>query len=91
MFLSKKDNLYELVAWKNDRFDFGMNTDIYVVMRQLARWYDMDIEFQEGLKARVGGGISKKVNGLKVLEMLEKTGVVKFKINGKKITVMSPS
>jgi hypothetical protein len=36
----------------------------------------------------VGGSISRDVNISKVIEMLEKTGEVKFKIEGKKITVM---
>lgn len=81
-------DLEEVMAWKNGIFQFGDKIDIQSLMRQVARWYDVEIEYQGNVNGMVGGSISRDVNISKVMEMLEKTGVVKFKIDGKKITVM---
>src|SRR5690606_28065994 len=38
----------EFMAWKNGRFVFN-NTDIQSVMRIVSRWYDVDIEYRNGV------------------------------------------
>ncbi len=81
-------DLDEVMAWKNDKFLFGEKTDITVIMRQLARWYDVDVEYQGTVSQHFWGGISRNVNASKVFEMLETTGGAHFKIEGKKVTVM---
>lgn len=91
MHIKKNVDVDKILAWKDERFNFGTGTDIREVMKQLSRWYGFsEIIFEEGLKAEVGGEISRNVDGWKVLEMLEKTGTVKFSINNKTIKVMSP-
>jgi ferric-dicitrate binding protein FerR (iron transport regulator) len=81
-------DLEEVMAWKNGTFQFGDKIDVQSLMRQVARWYDVEIEYKGNVNGFVGGSISRDVNISKVIEMLEKTGEVKFKIEGKKITVM---
>ncbi|HKZ67792.1 MAG TPA: FecR domain-containing protein, partial [Chitinophagaceae bacterium] len=78
----------EVVAWKNNFFSFN-NTDIKRLMRQLSRWYDVDIVFKaENTEAvTFNGDISRTVNLSTVLKMLELTGEVSFSIEGKKIIV----
>jgi ferric-dicitrate binding protein FerR (iron transport regulator) len=78
----------DVVAWKNGKFQFDEGADIPTVMRQIARWYDVDIEDQGKITGHLGGTISRNVNASQVFKMLEMTGSVKFLITGKKVIVM---
>ncbi|MHA4845010.1 FecR family protein [Flavitalea antarctica] len=80
-------NLEEVIAWKNGNFQFE-NAEIKDVMRQLARWYDIDVEYKGVVSQHFDGTLSRNVNILKVLEMLELTGEVSFKVEGRKVVVM---
>jgi transmembrane sensor len=77
----------EVIAWKNGMFQFE-NATIGTVMRQLARWYDVEIEYKGVISKHFGGTISRNVNLSQVIKMLELTGEVKFTIQGKKIIAM---
>lgn len=81
-------DLDEVMSWKNGKFSFGEAADIETIMKQIARWYDVDVEYKGTITEHIGGTISRNVNVSKVLEMLEMTGIVKFQVNGKKIIVM---
>ena len=89
--ISDKVDIEEVMAWKNGKFRFGENTTIDEIMRQISRWYNVDIEYQGEIKQRFWGTVSKDVNISQVLEILEATGGVKFKIEGNKIIVMAAS
>jgi ferric-dicitrate binding protein FerR (iron transport regulator) len=86
--LEKKVNVSEVMAWKDNLFSFN-NTDIKKLMRQLSRWYDVDIVFKNEITEPItfNGDISRMVNLSTVLKMLELTGEVNFSIEGKKIMV----
>lgn len=84
-------NMDEVMAWKNGKFIFDKNTDIYSIMRQISRWYNVDIEYQGKINQRFWGSISKDVNVSQVLKILEATGGVKFKVEGNKIIVLPAS
>ncbi len=78
------------VAWKNGRFVFQGN-NIQFVMRQLARWYDVDVSYQGNVTSEEFVGVinrSRYENISQILEMLEKTRTVSFGISGRHITVM---
>lgn len=84
-------NLEETVAWKEGKFDFGESMDLEQVMRQVGRWYDVDIDYKGDFSGiQIGGSISRNVSASKVFEMLEMTGVARFSISGKKVTVLAP-
>lgn len=85
--ITNDTNLEEVMAWKNDRFDFGEKTDIETLMRQLARWYDIDVKYAGKINSHFGGSISRNVNVSGVLKLLEATGGAKFKIEGKTVTI----
>lgn len=83
-------NLEEVVAWKNGKFYFGESTDMETVMRQIGRWYDVEVEYSGNFSGKhLGGTISRDVNASKVFEMLEMTGIAKFRITGKKVVVVA--
>ena len=80
-------NTGEVMSWKNGVFNFD-RADIHTVMRQIARWYDVDVEYKGTITRHFGGTISQDVNVSQVFKMLELTGAVRFTIEGRKITVM---
>jgi ferric-dicitrate binding protein FerR (iron transport regulator) len=80
-------NVEEVMAWKNGKFQFGEASDIDAVLRQLSRWYDVDIDYKEAVTGHIGGTISRNVSLSQVMNMLEMTGIVKFKVEGKKVEV----
>lgn len=76
----------QVMAWKNGRFEFN-ETDIQTVMRQIERWYDVEIVYDGKVTQHFNGSIPRQVNTSKVLQMLEKTGGVRFSIDGNKVMV----
>jgi hypothetical protein len=78
----------ETVAWKNGIFQFK-EADIQTVMRQISRWYDIDVSFKGKIPTDLyGGKISRNVNLSQVLKILELSGV-NFTIEGRTIIVTS--
>lgn len=77
----------ESVAWKNGQFRFK-GADINSVMRQLARWYNIEVIYKTPITGRLTGTISRNKPISKVLNLLELTGGMHFSIEGKKIIVM---
>ncbi|MVM28557.1 DUF4974 domain-containing protein [Spirosoma sp. HMF4905] len=81
-------DLEEAVAWKNGQFQFK-DTDLPTIMRQIARWYDVEIAFQGRVSdAKFRGKISRDVPLSQFFQILQLSGV-NFKIEGRKITVKS--
>ncbi|MCT1524515.1 FecR family protein [Sphingobacterium hotanense] len=77
------------IAWKDGNFAFE-NTSLSTVMKDLERWYDVEIEYRGNFsKIRFSGTISKYESIDKVLRAIELTGSVKFKIEERRIIVMS--
>lgn len=74
------------VAWKNGYFQFN-GVAIETVMRQIARWYDVDVEYQGRTNEHFRGKIPRSVNASEVFKMLELTGAAHFTLEGKKIIV----
>ncbi len=78
----------EVMAWKNGMFYFE-GEDIETVMRQLARWYDVEVDFKgQQIDNLFYAKIPRSSKLSDVLKVLELTGNIKFEIEGKKITVL---
>jgi transmembrane sensor len=75
------------VAWKDGEFVFH-NTPVSAILRQLARWYDVQVEFRDPVEKHLNGTIKRDVPLSKVLHYLEETGEVHFKVEGSKIIVL---
>jgi len=77
----------EVIAWKNGFFQFE-SENLRNIMRQLKRWYDLEIENEETIPNKhFTAVISRNTSLSQVLSMLEMSGELKFKIEGKKISV----
>lgn len=79
-------DMNEVVAWKNGLFQFD-GADIKTIMRQISRWYDVEIVYtREVPDRRFEGKISRDAQLGDVLKILELSNV-KFSLEGKKIIV----
>lgn len=79
-------NLDEVMAWKNELFYFR-DADIRTVMRQLERWYDVQVEYAGAIpERRFQGEIQRNLPLSDVLEGLKTTGI-RFTIEERKIIV----
>jgi transmembrane sensor len=81
-------DLEKAISWKNGMFQFN-NDDLKTVMRQLARWYDVEVVYQGNVSNDLDliGEMPRSMSLSKVLEVL-KTQQVHFKIEGHKIIVL---
>lgn len=77
-----------IVAWKNEEFIFNQD-DFRTQMRKIARWYDVEVVYDPSTpdNFNLGGFISRKKNLSVVLKLIESTGKVHFKIQGRRILV----
>jgi ferric-dicitrate binding protein FerR (iron transport regulator) len=74
------------VAWKNGLFHFD-NADITTIMRQIGRWYNVDIVYAGKITPRhFVGKIRRSAELSEVLEILRLSDI-DFKIDGKTIVV----
>jgi transmembrane sensor len=75
------------LAWKNGMFNFN-DENIEAIMRQLSRWYDVDVSFEGEIPQDYYLGIIRRQSDIsQVLNMLELAGGVKFKIAKNKVLV----
>jgi len=87
MQIVNKVNVGETIAWKNGFFEFN-NADIETLLRQSARWYDIEVAYQGNKPAdRFTGKISRSVNLSEFLKVLEYSEV-HFKMEGRKLKIM---
>lgn len=69
--VKKNVDLENVMAWKNGYFLFD-NTDIYTLMRQVSRWYNVDVKYQGKITEEgFSGKISREVPLSKFIEVLE--------------------
>lgn len=76
-----------IMAWKNGDFLFE-DTELSTILRVIARWYDVKVDYNSLPSTRYTLQISKNVKLSEVLDMLEKTGAVKFQFQQQTITAV---
>jgi len=86
LYLVDHVDIDEVMAWKNGLFHFE-NADISEVMRQIARWYDVEVVFEgKAPVEKFDGEIPRNSNLTEVLKILQLSNV-HFKVEDKKVTV----
>jgi hypothetical protein len=81
-------NVDKIAAWRNGTFAFD-GENIEVIMRQVARWYDVEVIYQTPTKDKdFVATISRYSNISEVLKKLQYTGVIHFKVEGRRVFVM---
>lgn len=87
--MATKVDAEESIAWKNGLFVFNEES-IPSVMRKISRWYDLEVVYQGNVNDKdLKGTVPRFKNLSEVLETLELTGLVHFKTEGRRITVIA--
>lgn len=87
--ITKAVNVNQAIAWKMGYFIFR-DEKIGDIMKQVARWYNVEVEYEGTPPTKTFGGTyakNKDINEL--LNGLELTGLIHFKIEGRRIIVMN--
>jgi ferric-dicitrate binding protein FerR (iron transport regulator) len=85
--VEKVEDMEKVMAWKNGIFNFNGST-LEEVMRQIERWYEIEVVYEKGIpNIPVGGEMSKDIplNGLMVI--LEKLDV-HYRMEGRKLIIL---
>ena len=87
--VSKMTNPAAAVAWKNGYFSFD-KADIPTVMRQLARWYDIEVSYEGGSAPPdyFWGDLKRNATLSDIFAVLAKSGIY-FTLNGNQVLVLN--
>ncbi|TYR33858.1 DUF4974 domain-containing protein [Sphingobacterium phlebotomi] len=77
----------EVTAWKDGMFYFN-NTDLATIMRQLSRWYNVEVDIDNMPQKKFNGALPRDVKLSQVLKMMETTSGLKFKIDERRISML---
>jgi transmembrane sensor len=85
-FQVKTVDVESVIAWKNGYFSFD-RADIQTVMREMARWYNVQVIFKGAQpKTKFKGKVYRNINASEALKILSYFGA-HFQIEGKTIIV----
>ena len=84
----KKVDVFPYIAWKEGKFVFRKRS-LEEVMHIISRWYNVEAVFQnESLKKVSFSGNLKRYDDFEhIVSMLEMTGGIRFKVEGRKIFI----
>lgn len=84
----EKADLQEAMAWKNGSIMFR-DKDLEGIMQELSRWYDVTVVYAPNAPKHdtFSGAVSRTRNISAVLERIQTTGSVKFKVEDRVVTV----
>ncbi|RXK86798.1 FecR family protein [Filimonas effusa] len=85
--LIKHADVEQVIAWKNDLFNFE-GASLEEAMRQLERWYDIEVSYKNGIPdVRLRGEMTKGVQLNQLLVALEQLGL-RYKLEGRKLIIL---
>jgi ferric-dicitrate binding protein FerR (iron transport regulator) len=87
MVLNKNADTEAAIGWKNGTFVFH-DADIYSIMRQAERWYDVNVIYRATSSEHFNFSISRNEPLSKILHLMELTGKIHFKIENKTVYVL---
>lgn len=85
--LEKHADVDATTGWKNGEFVFR-DADIYSIMRQAERWYDVNVIYRTTSSEHFNFSISRNEPLSKILHLMELTGKIHFKIENKSVYVL---
>lgn len=86
MRLKGNVNTESVVAWKTGVFDFS-GQEITAIMRQISRWYDVEVVFSGTVSHETFSGIISRNSSVEEVIDLMAQGGVRSRISGRKIYV----
>ncbi|WP_276088911.1 FecR domain-containing protein [Pedobacter sp. JY14-1] len=86
----KTVNAEDAVAWKDGKYRFE-NASLEEVMRQLARWYNIEVQYDGPIpERRFSGGIDRRSNLSTAIAILKNLDI-SFELKGRTITIRNHS
>ena len=86
--IHEKVDVIQVMAWKNGLFNFN-GYDIKAVMREIGRWYDLDIVYEgEPEPEEMMGELQRNLTLSQVMKILQKIHV-KYRIEGRKLIIIN--
>jgi transmembrane sensor len=84
--LKENVNLNKVMAWRKGYFDFT-DADVPEIMRQLQRWYDIEVEYEGAVPNKVfSGKVGRDLNLADVLDILKQMEL-KYRLEGRKLVI----
>jgi ferric-dicitrate binding protein FerR (iron transport regulator) len=84
----KTADIEEVMAWKKGYFIFH-DENIINIMKQVSRWYDVDVEYENGVKDKeFGGTVSRYKDITELLNNMELTQAIHYKLEGRRLYIM---
>jgi transmembrane sensor len=81
-------DIEKVMAWKSGFFKFN-NADIKSLMREVSRWYDIDVAYQiNDYSGDYGGRISRNLGLSELVQLLEQNGIHHYRMEGRKLVVL---
>ena len=78
----------EAVSWKENLFVFN-DEEISEVMKKVSRWYDVEVEYRDGMAGkRIGGSIPRFGNVEELMDALQATKVLHYQMEGGVVIIM---
>jgi transmembrane sensor len=85
--VNKHPNVEQVIAWKNGIFNFD-NADLETSLRQIARWYNVDLVFEGAIpQKQFNGEMQQSLSIAQVIKLLG-TNNVHCRLDGRKLVVM---
>ncbi|MGN6435242.1 MAG: FecR family protein [Agriterribacter sp.] len=82
----KEVDIDKEIAWKNGMIEFS-DDDLPYIMRQLSRWYNVDVQFEStASQARYNGSIPRRATLSEVMQILKLAGV-KYWLDNKRVVI----
>lgn len=81
-------DIAEVMAWKNGWFQFNA-TAVEDAMRQIARWYDVEVVYEAEVPDIHFSGMVSRQNSLSQVMKIMQEGGLQFRIEGRKLFVLS--
>jgi transmembrane sensor len=80
-------DLNQIIAWKNGYFSTE-SISLNDLMKEVERWYGVKVVYKDNVQADFVAKIPRNINLSELVELLELTKLVKFKLNQNILTVM---
>lgn len=76
------------IDWKDGDFNLD-GLDFKSAMRKIARWYDVEVVYDDAVSDNIisGGWISRDTKLSTILDVIERSGLARFRLEGRKLYV----
>lgn len=86
--IDKHADIDKAIAWRAGFFKFS-NTDIKTLMREISRWYDVEVVYEiSDFSGTYGGRINRNLELSELIKLLQGNGIHHYRIEGRRIIVL---